>query len=60
MEGNCDEHINHHFGSRVCGEIVFLFGACLYLFGVVIRGNTFCNMSPESCLQFGNLDINLF
>ena len=59
MKGNCDEHINHHVGSHVCGEIVF-FGACLYLFGMVIRGNKFGNMSPEPCLQFRNVDINLF
>ena len=25
MEGNCDEHINHLFGSHVCGEMFFIF-----------------------------------
>ena len=29
MKGNCDEHINHLFGSHVCGEMFFNFIFCV-------------------------------
>ena len=55
VKGNCDEHINHHVGSRVCGEIVFFVCvcACLNLFEVVVGGTRWR-------YEFRGVSINLF